>query len=515
MKRYGTSGKDCKSTTNGWWFQTGRDCKLHIRINEGIAPFLIGTTMLLKHTIAKLIACIAIVFVTISSLSAQKIFAKIEFPENGRVEDVQLINFNDSIFLSYRVPDMANEFQSKLILPDGTVEFIKANELAGQLICGVTTLSRQQKNFYFLEQKRNTVILKVLQLDFKNKFRSLLPEQVILNGKFLGAHEEQGDLLIYTTEKNKFTIKMTRLHNLTSLEERNYKLSVDLSNYKNTDIAFFEENEFLGAVKAAGKVKIILKARTIDILIDEPHNEYEEQERMYKTTFISIDKESGESTIKMFPEFEKTNFRSFISDQYLFRTKNTFEKLVLQVFDHTTGQQVLTKTILFEKTLNRKLVYFREGRGNKVSKIESLGHMIKVSYMCSPFVTVSKDSSSSNFIMTWGTYYDDNGMQAAVSSNPLLGLMIVAVGTAIRQLSDGPGISRYFYLTGNPANGFDFASDAIVNTIKEKIDLYEMDQQGLKINFWYKGYFDLNRNVMAVYQISSGKLFVVKFNKQH
>ena len=107
--------------------------------------------------------------------------------------------------------------------------------------------------------------------------------------------------------------------------------------------------------------------------------------------------------------------------------------------------------------------------------------------------------------------HDPTVMSPAAGGNVIgLGLMVMAVGTTIKQLSDGPGISRYFYVRGSADGGFEFAPDDSIDIVRRRIDSFELES--LTKDVKRLGYFTAGESVIGAYHDqASWTLWVTRF----
>lgn len=327
----------------------------------------------------------------------------------------------------------------------------------------------------------------------------------------IGITGNESSVFIYSFEKKTYRLKVTEKLNDKIVNERLYGLSFDLSKFKTSDIAFVPEGSIIGAAQASARVKVFAGPEHVKIIVDDPYDEYAlSVQNNYKTILIDIDTKTGAVLNKMIPEMSKGNFRSFPLSKHLFRTVVWGDDFTLQMFDLEKRQFVNSKKIVNDRKYKDQKVFFREGSQNSISQAESLSHMIKVSRLCVPFVLAEKDpQSDSGVVVTWGTYYNGRGVQAPILPGAM-GLMIMAVGTTIKQMSEGPGVSRYSYVRGSVKDEFQIINGEPVDIVRSRIDLFEM--ANLRKDFTRKGYYQASESIIGMYlDEANSELWLVEF----
>lgn len=440
---------------------------------------------------------------------AQHNITKIPLPDRKEADDVQAINFGKELFVSYRIKfpkPKTNPFHFYWV-SEGVAEQVDFPQLEEKLISCITRDSLH--NYYHYFEKKNKFISVGAIKEKRSTGEKETCAPTTVDGRLIGIIASKDRVFIYSFEKKAYTLKVTEKVNDKVVNERLYGLSFDLSKFKVSDIAFVPEGSFIGTSQASARVKVFAGPQHVRITFDDPFDEHAPSPQTnYKTTLVDINTQTGVVSNKMFIEASKGNFRSFPFSNYLFRTATWANEFTLQMFDLEKGQLVSTKKIVYDKKYDDQNVFIREGAKNRISQTETLSNMVNVSWACVPFVVVDKEAQAdSTAIVTWGTYYNDRGIQPIPFAN-MTGLMIMAVGTAIRQIADGPGVSRYFYLRGSAKEPFQIVND--VDLVRSKIDSFEQDH--LSLYFTRKGYFHSSESVIGTYfDYTNRELWLVEF----
>jgi hypothetical protein len=116
-------------------------------------------------------------------------------------------------------------------------------------------------------------------------------------------------------------------------------------------------------------------------------------------------------------------------------------------------------------------------------------------------------------IITWATYFDSNGGGAMYGPSPAAALLNFFISTAVRQMREGPGVSRYFYLVEDGVGGFKYTIDE-PTIARRNIDMYEIANLTKEKECKYKGYTKLGSDVLGVYYNAGEKaISLINFGK--
>ncbi len=448
-----------------------------------------------------LVACV----LHVGTSKAQEPFATLPGLNGLFPKDIQCIAVRDSIFLSFRSGD--NVF-TRWVLPDGRIADAWLTGLKDKLLCGITAHNNRMKTFYFLEQEKHTILIKAMQTDQANNSNAFLPGQLELSGIFIGSYTEGENLLIFSFEKGNFQLRVTTVKRLQISEDKLYAVSLDPGRYNRDQMTIIRDGSVLGSVQALAKVKIFIRADGISIVVDDEGDYLNEQYRLRGTTVIRLNKASGESNIKFFMDSTDHSFSSFLLDNYLFKARRND----ISIFDVNTGKLLQTVDIGLNKSMKERLIFIKKGNSNRIWKNEQLYAAKRKPGQ--PYVVVNKDSLRNSYVLTWGFYEDERSMiMPAFGPAGIAAALIGAiVSNAVIQSLDGKAISRYFYMAGDPVKGFDFSSNDADQIVKQKIDGYEIAQQEKGNRYGYKGYFQSEKGIVAVYQnTTSNRLEFIVF----
>jgi hypothetical protein len=365
-------------------------------------------------------------------------------------------------------------------------------------IGGIVSLSQDRKRIYYVDQEKNQFTIQAVDLNFKDRNMVDFPGKLTLDGKLLDMFTEGRHVAIFYFDKG--TIHEMIIDGLNTSTKRSYVLPASMPEVVDREVTLCREGDFVGVVEAKSILKIFVKDEWITAVRD-----YDGARSAY-TTIARYERSTGKLVVsRTIPTEGK--FSSTILDTLVYRTVNSKNVFKLEAFGVTSAKKVHEHKIEAMPAHDKQMVYLREGRANRIGKIESLKHMMKGANLCDPFVIAQYEGDST--LITWGTYYDDNGAMGPAGLGPVAGMIVMAVGTTIKQVTPGPGLSRYFYLTGNVKGGFKLSENP--QGLRARIDSFEMAQQkegsAKKLGYYkFDGYI-----VSAYYLPKKNKLKLVKF----
>lgn len=443
-----------------------------------------------------------------------------ELPLKMVPQHIQTCEVGDSIFLLLKEAGVSNnpgnvdpvKFSDKVkafwIDQQGTSYPVMFPDLNGNDLIGITREPDGFRFYYF--SKRQTI--QFLKYTPGGNHGFVVGKPVSLQGRILAAFIEGRDLNVLAYEKKERVLKYIKISGDQIIKESALKVIYDLSPsvLKAHDIAYIPKDAFVPFSAGVAKVKIYRQGDIIMIIVDET-GPLERRPGSSVTSVYQWDTTSGKVKNYFVMEPERYNFCSFFFDGNLYRTINHPDRFQLQVYD-SMGKKISTTAIFKNDSLKERNLIFREGRAHRVSLDGTVYSMMKVSDLMKAALVVEK-TDQDNIAVTWGAYHDDNGVMSpvGVGVSPLLGMATMIAGTIVKQSMDGPGISRYFYLSGRPKDGFRLPGNESGIT-RAKIDSYEISQGEREIRFKYKAYLKLGADKAGLYyDQTSKKLLLVRF----
>ena len=450
--------------------------------------------------------CLVWLFVSVFFATAysQEVINEHELPDKGSFQNIELLSIGDTIIANLSMWFQGNAQLSSFVLsPDRKLASLPNLRWANRKdIAGIVALPDGRKRIYYVNQEKKQFTILASELHFKNRNFADTPGELILGGQMLGMFTDNNTVVLFYFDKG--TIHEIVLDGLNITNKKSYVLPAGMADVHAREITFFPEGDHVGAVQAKSTLKLILNDESITAVHDYWGYGY----KSVYTTVAICERSSGKVTVKTFPS--DGILSSTIVDNFLYRTINSKNTFVMEVFDVNSATKIHEHRIDASPATEKQMVYFREGRAHRVSKTESLEHMMHIMKRAAPVEPfVMAQNQGDSVVITWGNYFDDNGAMGPGGLDPVTGLIIMAVGTTIKQVSPGPGISRYFYLMGNVKGGFTLKDDP--DFLRARIDLFEMEQQKSEVAKKY-GYFNFRGDVIGIYYLpKKNKLKFVKF----
>ena len=361
---------------------------------------------------------------------------------------------------------------------------------------------------YFSESSKKKGALKVYKSE-ASKF-STEPISIPIVGQVLSSYQDTC-LNLVLLEKKTSTLKILQIREAAIIGEKTIKIPFKLDSYKDSEIGFIDPSGHIRMDQSFAKVKFFKNENTISLVLDEPMLAFEEAfNPPFKTSLFSYTLDTDKTDIKLFFEFTKGIFRSFLVDQFLFKVINSREGDHLIVFDITSQKQLIDQLILPKESKETTEGFYRNGRNFKIQKdlLKELPVIIGYSDQWSPVIMVEKQMN--DYVISVGNFSNNKGVVTAFSSiNPMVGLLVSVVGTAIKQSRENPAMSTYTYLIGSPTKGFSHKVD--LDYYKKKIDEFEVSATK---EFKFKGYISSKNWSAGLYMFEdSNQLSIVKFQR--
>ena len=243
---------------------------------------------------------------------------------------------------------------------------------------------------YFSESSKKKGALKVYKSE-ASKF-STEPISIPIVGQVLSSYQDTC-LNLVLLEKKTSTLKILQIREAAIIGEKTIKIPFKLDSYKDSEIGFIDPSGHIRMDQSFAKVKFFKNENTISLVLDEPMLAYEEAfNPPFKTSLFSYNLDTDKTDIKLFFEFTKGIFRSFLVDQFLFKVINSREGDHLIVFDITSQKQLIDQLILPKESKETTEGFYRNGRNFKIQKdlLKELSVIIGYSDQWSPVIMVEK-----------------------------------------------------------------------------------------------------------------------------
>jgi len=424
-------------------------------------------------------------------------------PDKHTFQDVELTSIGDTLIVNMSLGLKGRDYlMTYIVSPDKSLT--SAPNLHGtnkKPICGIVSLSGGRKRVYFLDQAKKEFRIKAIEANFGDKSIIDVPGEGVFDGRMLAMLTENNQVTIFS--KDKGIIHEITLEGVKGSTKKSYVLPSTMSAISAHEVSIRREGDYAGVLEAKSDLKLFVNNDWITAILDYGGYGYTSA----YTVIARYERSSGKVISRTFPTETETTLNSTILDTIVYRTINSSGVFKLESFDLKSAKKIYEHKIVLSTANADQLVYFREGRANKIGKGQTLKVMMKNSAICEAFAIAQYQGDST--LITWGTYFDENGPGAFVGPDPFTGMIAMFVASTINQSIPGPGVSMYFYLMGNVRQGFKFRDNP--DCLRTRIDSFEMAQQ--KEDLARKlGYYKFNGSIISVYYLpKKNKLKLVKF----
>jgi hypothetical protein len=434
---------------------------------------------------------------------AQRVIA--EFPTKNRQFNFQAIPFGDSILFSY----------DEVVGPGGrSVRDVKWISKAGSshdVFCPVNVFAVETEGDKIYHYYRERKSIRAYEMLAGTRTMNNLPESVELKDVIILASYVDDNLFLMLLKEGGKEISILEIAGMQVVNTTTYTLPIALDGFikKNTYIEFYDE-PLLDSFKGRARVKIFRAGADIYLVID--NKQVQPTKTNPDATHVLHLGKAGEVSYHNFPPTGKGDFGSFLYDGKLFQNYIGKEKLSLVVFD-LLGRQLMRYDLAADSLTVRKKdspkVNFRQGT-ESFQGWDDFQSIFKHTGMCDPVIVVSKNGQG--YRIQFGTYFAETGVGYYTAIlTPMVGLITYFITTAIKQVSDGPGIIHYLYFETDLRTGKILPAEISPSgLLRGKIDEYERNRQKKnKSPFEIKSYIPFLDGVVAIYRLEPREMIGV------
>ena len=429
----------------------------------------------------------------ISSVYSQKVIDSIKMKTSFEL-NISAMEFQDSLFLKIHTPAMDDKTRYFWFTEKGVIAEIDLHELNGKTIFAVTK-SSQNTVYYYLNRNSKKIEISSLTLSIANNSKASSTEPVLIDGRFIGSYTDRNMHVLTFNKKEKFLLTDTEFDKDTKIKESNYPLSINLSDFKNNQIAFIPDGAYLSPRQSTALVKIYNRKDEIVILVDDPYQEYKNAEsKFFLTTVVRIDKQSGKSITNSRFETRRGTFRSIL-------WKDCIIKAIYE--DYNNGIELGTIGLTnFEQRTIQHLAF------EDLKKVVRLGETYRT-YLATKKTRMGSDQSifiladtlDNKLVLTLGSVFELSPQSPIPSANligagTVIGLLLM--NSVLKDLSWGSFVQTYTYMIGDLKGDFGYLKNP--NFFQKKIDDYEIQKDESDIRFNYKGYGRLKNRTYCLYK---------------
>ena len=424
---------------------------------------------------------------------AQRVIA--EFRTKNRQLNFQAIPFGDSILFSY---DEIVTSQGRKVRD---VKWVSNSGKVDKLFCPVNVFALESEGdnlYHYYWDKKS---LRAYEMLVGSRTMNNLPESIAFKEEIILASYVDKNLMLMLLKEGGTEIAVQEIAGMRVVNTITYKLPITLEGLikRNTAIEFYNA-PVLDSFKGRARVKIFLSESDLYLVIDEKHLEATNSNP--NVTHVLHLGKAAEVKYHQFKSPGTAEFGSFLFDSKLFQNHITKEKFSLLVYD-LSGKQLMKHDLIADSLQVKKKespkINVRLGSEN-FQGWEPFQNLFKKIWMSDPLIVVSRNDRG--YGVQWGTYSEPE-IGLAVGPTPLALLVTLFITTAIVQVTDGPGMSRYLYFETDLRTGKILPAELPPSeSLRVKIDAYERNRQKKRISpFESKSYISFLDGVVAIYRL--------------
>jgi hypothetical protein len=427
-----------------------------------------------------------------------------EFQSKNLQLDFQGIPFGDSVLLSYVEVVGPNRNRVK------EVKWVSKEGKMRDLYCPQNVFAVESEEGKIYHYYREGKALKAFELAAGSETMVGLPESIEFNDVIILASYVDENLFFILLNEDGTEMSVMEVAAMRIVKTTIYKLPIGLNEFikKNTYIEFYDEL-LLDSFKGRARVKIFRYGNKLSLLIDD--KQVEPTKKQPHVTHLLSFNEGGSVTHKVISMDGKADFGTFLFDNKLFQSRIAKDKFSMSVYDLSGNELMKYEAIADSIDTGKKdsvKVNYRWGREN-FQGWDTFRRTFKTAGSCDPIITVS--GTSQNYTIQWGTYFNDKPVGTYAGGTPLTAMITFFITTAIRQVSEGPGMSRYIYFETDLNKGKILpVEQPPAGLLRAKIDEYERSKQVKnKSPFESKSYIPFGDGVVAIYHLKPERMIGV------
>lgn len=426
---------------------------------------------------------------------------------HGEPEDIQCYAFGDSVLVTYleNIPDTREFVRQSFWVFNHSADSADLDILGNHLLSGVTRTADNRHFYYYIDEENK-----------KNELRAFNGQQPDSVFVVLRSSDLRGELLAVINDKNLSVISFdTRTHELHVLElsgpdllrHLKYQLDYDLSFYYKGAFAVLSEHSLPTVAAGSADFKLYKTDRTISITIDQ--NKFGKSSR---TEIITLDLDHpGKPDVKHIRAQKREIFRSFLSNDTLYRVAISRKKIAFTSHDVSSGRTLSTLTIGHEGETSKTKVTKRLGHLGEIARDEDIEKFMATSGNFFPSI-FKWDARFGGTEVVIGSYIYSNNTGSGTGGLGLGRMISYHHPSTSTQSAEPIGVSKYFLLV---KDGQQYKVDTSVlgSSISKLIDTCELGVND-ETKITAKAYANLKTRIIAVYSIPNQKrLSIVEFKK--
>ncbi len=447
--------------------------------------------------------------ILISFLIPQPVWAQrvvTEIAIDNAVEDIQCYAQGDSVLVTFleQIPRTTDFFRQSYWIFNDRADTVDLDFLENHVLSGVTHAGGDHFYYYIHEKEK------------QRELRAITGSRPDTTLVILPSGELKGDILAVINDVNlyvcSFEPRVNQFHIIevngkTVVRKTSFEFPYDLSYYYTSSFGVFSRNALPTAAGGSAEFKLYKRGDLFMITIDQ--NRFGGSTR---TDIITLDiNEPGKPDIKYIEAPRKNQFRSFLSNNILYRAAITRRHIDFTMFDVVSGHDEGSLRITTSDKSAKEKVTTRLGHLAEISRTEELGTMMATSGNFFPSIVKWDVDQGSDEVMIANYIYSHNTGSGTGGFG--LGRMISYHHPAtFTQMAEPIGVSKYIHLRRN-GNRYELETKTAGSVI-DRIDDYEIALSTEKHKTEAKAYINTPTGIVAIYAVPTlGKIAVVSFQK--
>jgi hypothetical protein len=447
-------------------------------------------------------------FAIIQNITAQSQLAEITLPA-AKIGNIQSFIEKEKVFLFFDVTNTQTSSTTKKcyqINSEGKSIQFQSDLLKDVVVCGVTNYG-DDYYLYYLTGKRKHILLKALVYNEISGKCTSLDGEISVEGELLGSRSDSHfSIVLYSKALNQ--IKFLQLNKLEIQDNKVFDLPFNLT-YDYKSISYIPESSMTSIGQSASKYKLYQTKKQLVIAIDNINGMSEISTP--QTILMKLNLIDGTQSIHWIKANTKNDFSTFLYKDSLYRLITSKKTHELQSINIAKNTSLTKKIIVRDSTLKDSAIYLRLGKAVRIHKKENLYKIMTISNACQPSIVILPGRDSCELTILWGSYFNEKGSGVFGGINPIAAIITMAITTAIKQMAEPPGLSRYTYMNMDCTQTVTFSHGN--RPLRQLIDDYEIELEKNKVFFASKGYQEYGTGALGIYfNERSYKLLLIKFN---
>lgn len=351
--------------------------------------------------------------------------------------------------------------------------------------------------FYHLEAGERKPKLHALILNKFSGEKKHTKDGIYLPEKVVGTFHD-GGLNVVCVSGKEGKIFILNIHRLELKSEKQFSVLSDLIG-KKAEIKFIDLSQRIDPGQAIASRKLFRDGRRLVLVTDSPFSETSQTPA--KTTLVIMDLDDKTISTRVFFGEKYFSYNTWYASDRICRVSSPVHTTV-EVYNMTGSTPLFRKELFIRKTFVQDSFYIRKGSNYRIFKKPNR-------YLMTPNFIYVQPNGHQN-VITLATSPDAHTtMVSTLGPAVMIGTLLASA--IINETVDRPYEYHFSHYQDPLATG-DIVSLRNSGFVSEAIDIYELSQRAMNIDYDIKGYFGSNRVIYAIYQKKrEERLHIIKF----